>query len=67
MSNIIDIRTARSKREEEKLSGPVSGLEKKLKEFAKEVDARLRDLEDRQKRIDSILSRILKRLAQQDK
>lgn len=63
MSNVTDIRTQKSKQEEEKLKLPSTPEEKRLQEFAREVDSRLKELEKRQQRIDSVLARLLKKLS----
>ncbi len=64
MTNLVDIRTRRGESEEEttKLGRKLTPIERSMKKFAQEVEARLNELERRQKRIDSILGRILKKL-----
>lgn len=61
---IVDIRTQRSKREAEQMKLPSTPAEKRLQEFAREVDARLKQLEASQKRQDALLNRLIKRIAE---
>lgn len=63
MTNVTDIRTQRSAKEEEKLKLPSTPQEKRLQEFAREVDERLKQIEERQRRIDSVLARLLKKIS----
>lgn len=63
MSNLIDIRSAKSRKESERLKEPSTPLERRLQEFATEVELRLRAVEQSQKRQDGLLNRILKRLS----
>jgi hypothetical protein len=63
MTNVTDIRTQRSAKEESKLKQPSTPLEKRMQEFAREVDERLKQIEERQRRIDSVLARLLKKIS----
>lgn len=62
MSNVSDIRTAKSRAEGEKLKQPSTPQERRMQDFAQEVSKRLDDIEKRQRRIDAVLGRILKKL-----
>jgi regulator of sirC expression with transglutaminase-like and TPR domain len=62
VSNLTDIRTARSKKDEETRKKPSTPRERAMRELVSEVSSRLNELEKRQRRIDAILGRILTKL-----